>query len=116
MGLIPGLSQWVGDPVLPTGRGLDCRCSLDLALLWLWHRLAATALIRPLAWDLPYAVGVALKSQKKKKEKRKEKKKKTQMVNKPQRNLKGNNVSIIYNLNILVPKLCFLLFKAASVA
>ena len=82
----------------------------------LWCRLAATALIRPLAWDLPYAVGVALKSQKKKKEKRKEKKKKTQMVNKPQRNLKGNNVSIIYNLNILVPKLCFLLFKAASVA
>ena len=33
----------------------------------LWCRPAATALIRPLAWELPYVVGVALKSQKKKK-------------------------------------------------
>ena len=30
-------------------------------LLWLWHRLAATAPIQPLAWELPYAAGVALK-------------------------------------------------------
>ena len=37
------------------------RCSLDLALLW----LAAAALIRPLAWKLPYATGVALKRKKK---------------------------------------------------
>ena len=35
-------------------------------LLWLWHRLAATALIPPLAWEIPYAVGAVLKSQKKK--------------------------------------------------
>ena len=40
----------------------------DLVLLWLWHRPAATAPIRPLAWELPYAEGVAIK---KKKEKRK---------------------------------------------
>ena len=45
---------------------------LDLALLWLWHRLAATALIRPLAWEPPKAVGVALKGQKTKKKKKKE--------------------------------------------
>ena len=32
---------------------------------WLWHRLAATALIQPLAWEPPYAVGVALKSKNK---------------------------------------------------
>ena len=30
-------------------------------LLWLWHRLEATALIQPLAWELPYPVGAALK-------------------------------------------------------
>ena len=30
-------------------------------LLWLWHRLAAAAPIPPLAWELPYAAGVALK-------------------------------------------------------
>ena len=39
--------------------------SLDLMLLWLWYRLAAVAVIRPLAWELPYAVGAALKRKKK---------------------------------------------------
>ena len=46
--------------------GVGRRCSLDLVLLWLWCRPAATALLWPLAWELPYAAGVALKSQKKK--------------------------------------------------
>ena len=36
-------------------------------MLWLWRRLAATAPIRPLAWEPPYAAGVALKRQKTKK-------------------------------------------------
>ena len=45
--------------------GVGLRCGLDLALLWLWHRLAATAPVGPLAWELPYAMGVALKRQKK---------------------------------------------------
>ena len=31
---------------------------------WLWHRLAATAPIGPLAWKPPYAAGMALKKQK----------------------------------------------------
>jgi len=48
-GSIPGLAQQVKDPVL----------------LWLWPRLAATAPIRPLAWEFPYAMGVALKEQNK---------------------------------------------------
>jgi len=42
---------------------------LDPALLWLWHRLAAAALIRPLAWELPYATGAAVKKIKKRKRK-----------------------------------------------
>ena len=42
---ISGLDQWVKDPML----------------LWLWHSSAAAALIQPLAWELPYAVGGALK-------------------------------------------------------
>ena len=36
-----------------------------------WQRLVATALIWPLAWELPYAVDVALKRQKDKKKKEK---------------------------------------------
>ena len=47
VGLIPGLAQWVE----------------DLVLLWLWCRLAGVAVIRPLAWEPPYAAGVALKRQ-----------------------------------------------------
>ena len=47
-GSIPSLAQWVKDP----------------ALLWLWHRPAAVALIRPLAWEPPYAAGAGLKRQK----------------------------------------------------
>ena len=50
-GSIPDLAQWVKDP----------------ALLWLWQRPAATAPIRPLAWEPLYAMGVSLKRQKTKK-------------------------------------------------
>ena len=53
--MIPGLALWVK----------------DLALLWLWYRPAAVAPVHPLAWELPYAVSVTLKSEKKKKKKRK---------------------------------------------
>ena len=44
-GLIPGLAQWVKDPMT----------------LWLWCRPAATAPIGPLAWEPPCVMGVALK-------------------------------------------------------
>ena len=36
----------------------------------LWYRLAVAAPIQPLAWDLPYAMGTALKRKKKKKKKK----------------------------------------------
>ena len=47
--------------------GVGHRHSLDPGLLWLWCRPAAEALIQPLAWEPPYAAGVALKKKKKKK-------------------------------------------------
>ena len=52
---------------LAMGCGVGCKCNLDPALLWLWCRLVAVALIEPPAWELPHATGAALKGQKKKK-------------------------------------------------
>ena len=49
--------------------GVGCRISWDLALLWLWCRPEAIALIKPLAWKPPYAAGHKDKRQKKKKKK-----------------------------------------------
>ena len=40
---------------------LGRRCCSDLALLRLWCRPVATAPIRPLAWEPPYATSAALK-------------------------------------------------------
>ena len=55
--------------------GVGHGCGLDLALLWLqlWCRLAAATPIRPLAWELPHATCMALKSKKSKKKKKKKK-------------------------------------------
>ena len=39
--------------------GVGRRRGSDPTLLWLWRRPAATALIRPLAWEPPYAAGAA---------------------------------------------------------
>ena len=47
--------------------GVGCRRGSDPALLWLWRRPAATAPIRPLAWEPPYAAGAAQEIAKKKK-------------------------------------------------
>ena len=69
-GPIPGLTQWVRDPVLPSW-GLGRRCSSVLAWLWLWCMLAAAAPIRPLAWELPHAAGAAQEMAKRQKKKRK---------------------------------------------
>ena len=46
--------------------GVGRRCGLDLALLWLWRRLEAAALIQPLAREPPYSA--ALKSKKEEEE------------------------------------------------
>ena len=66
------------------------RRSSDPKLQWLWCGWAAVAPIRPLAWELPYATGAALKS-KKKKQKQKTKK-----------NLKLNGNIMITNLRLVL--------------
>ena len=64
VGLILGLAQWV-----------------KLMLLWLWHRLVATAPIGSLTWEPLYAVSATLKRQKYQEKKRKERKE-IQIMNK----------------------------------
>ena len=54
--------------------GVGRRHSLDPALLWLWPLATVPIRPQPLAWELPYAVGVAQKDQKKKKKKKKKRK------------------------------------------
>ena len=65
MGLIPGFTQ------LSIWRCDDLWCRSQMWLLSgvavLWCRPAAVALIGPLAWEPPYAVGAALKRQEQKK-------------------------------------------------
>ena len=51
--------------------GVGCRCGSDPALLWLWCRLVATAPIRPLVWEPPYAAGAAQEMAKRPKKKKK---------------------------------------------
>ena len=51
VGSIPGLNQWVKDPVL----------------LWLWYMPAAIAPIQPLAWEPPHAMDADLKKEPKNK-------------------------------------------------
>ena len=53
--------------------GVGRRHGSDPMLLWLWCRPVATAPIRPLAWEPPYAAGSCpRKSQKDQKKKKKE--------------------------------------------
>ena len=63
--------------------GVGLRHVPDPMLLWLWCRLAATAPIRPLAWEPPHAAGVALEKTKKKKKKKKRKDVPTYVINYP---------------------------------
>ena len=51
--------------------GVGHRHGSDPDLLWLWHRLVAKALIRPLAWEPPY--GAAQEMAKRQKQTNKQK-------------------------------------------
>ena len=42
-GLIPGLAQWVKEPVLSQVFSVAHRCGSDLVWLWLWPRPTALA-------------------------------------------------------------------------
>ena len=77
--------------------GIGHRRGSDLALLWLWRRPAATAPIRPLACEPPYAAGAAQWQKRQKKKKRETCKKKKKEKEKENR----NNLTLI-NLKMLI--------------
>ena len=104
------MGQGFGVPVsCSAGR----RHSLDPALLWLWCRPAAVAPIRPLAWELPYAAGAALKSKETKQNKQKQTNKQKTTYTHTKKLLdfcgvKGKTEclgkqELIYSVNIYVP-------------
>ena len=67
----------------------------DPALLWLWRRPVATAPIRPLAWEPPYAEGAAQEMAKRQQQQQKE----TEITNQDVLYSTGNytqNLVIIY--------------------
>ena len=72
-GSIPGLTRGVKDPALTQAKLLGCRCGLDLALLWLWLRPAATAPIRPPSLGASICLTCGPKRAKRQKKKRREK-------------------------------------------
>ena len=61
-----GVDPWPCSAGKGSGIAVSCgvgrRCGSNPALLWLWRRLAAAALIQPLACEPPCATGEALKS------------------------------------------------------
>ena len=87
MGSIPGLGEWVKHLALLSAVVVGYRYGSDPPLLCLWCGLAAAAAIQPVAWKLPYAVGVALKSQNAKKTKNKTNK----------QLLKSNDTVVLWN-------------------
>ena len=78
--------------------GVGCRHGSDPALLWLWRRPVATAPVRPLAWEPPYAAGAAQKNSKKTKQTNKQKKQNKNWVhvNKLSKKKKGNIDSHVF--------------------
>ena len=65
------MRMWVPSLASLSGLGISmamssyvvCRWVWDLALPWLWCRLATAAPIPPIAWKLSDAVGVALEEE-----------------------------------------------------
>ena len=97
---IPCLAQWVEGSSIAVSCGVARRLGSDLALLWFWRSLAAVALIQPVAWEPPYAVGEALKIQKKKR--RKEKKKKLTEITQLCECFQDLLLDIVYELVTLI--------------
>ena len=79
--------------------GVGRRHDSDPALLWLWRRPAATAPIRPLAWESPYAARGSGPINGKKTKKKRERAREREM-----------NVFLHFKLNLLSYSLCNLVW------
>ena len=91
--------------------GTGRRHGSDLELLLLWRRPAATTPFRPLAWELPYAAGVALKrakKERKKKEGRKEKRKEGRKEERKEGRKEGRKKTLLSDSGNLLSCLCSL--------
>ena len=73
--------------------GVGRRCGSDPQLLWLWRRLEATAVIRPLAWEPPYALEAALEKAKRQSKQTKQNKTKTSQKKKKKKRVLVHEVA-----------------------
>ena len=82
--------------------GVGRRRGSDPMLLWIWRRPAATAPIRPLAWEIPYAMGAALEKAKRQERKegkeRKERKKNGKLLEERKKERKERKTENFPNL------------------
>ena len=102
MGSIPGLAQWVKKSGVAMSCGVGCRPGSGPALPWC--RLAATAPIRPLAWEPPYAVGAVQEKAKRQKREGNSKNHISKITEFKEINFNGN-YSKILNYQIQIIKL-----------
>ena len=79
-GSTPGSAQWVKGSIVAMSCDVGCRHGSDPMWLWLWRRLAAVALIRSLAWELPCEAPTAIKSKKRKRKRKKSKNKSIRII------------------------------------
>ena len=90
--------------------GGDRRRGPDLVLLWLWCRPAATAPIRPLAWEPSYAVDAAIKRQKTKTEKKTRTRKRKHKQRKREKRLRMWGFFVV----VCLPFFCLFAFSRAT--
>ena len=90
------------------------RLGSNPALLCLWYRPAATALIQPLAWERPYVAGAALKRQKKKKKKEEEEEEKPEVKNFADMGNMPMSFSMVIHLKRIIQNSMFIAFSVLS--
>lgn len=94
--------------------GVGGRRGLELVLMWLWCKPAATAPIWSLAWEPPYTAGAALKRPKQKTKNKKKKNKKNKRQMRSKKTKEAGNVCFEFSIERSVCSLVTKVWTAAT--